>query len=87
MNSTTVQRAVKRVASDELEGDAKKIMVNHDSYEKQHSSTVSKSFNQPKFVSAAMMIGSARTNIQMVPEISDDELLAMAIEFEKKNPQ
>ena len=62
-------------------------MVDHDSYKKQHSSTVSKSFNEPKFVSAAMMISSARTNIQMVPEISDDELLAMAIEFEKKNPQ
>ena len=62
-------------------------MVDHDSYGKQHASTVSKSFNQPQFVSAAMMIGSARTNIQMMPEISDDELLAMAIEFEKKNPE
>jgi hypothetical protein len=62
-------------------------MVDDHSYEKQASSIVPKSFDQPKFVSAAMMATSARTNVQMMPEISDDELLAMTIEFEKKNPQ
>ncbi len=56
-------------------------MVDHHSHEKQAQSIA------PKFISAAMMASSARTNVQMIPEISDDELLAMAIEFEKKNPQ
>jgi hypothetical protein len=37
--------------------------------------------NQSKFVA------NARRNVQMMPEISDEELLQMAIEFEKKHPQ
>jgi hypothetical protein len=62
-------------------------MVEHQSHKKQASNIVPKSFDQPKFVSAAMMASSARTNVQIIPEISDEELLAYAIEFEKKNPQ
>jgi hypothetical protein len=81
INSTTVERGVKRVASDELGGEGKKLMVDRHSYEKQASSIA------PKFISAAKITSSTRTNVQMIPEISDDELLAMAIEFEKKNPQ
>ncbi|CAM4844286.1 unnamed protein product [Rotaria magnacalcarata] len=87
INPTTSEHAVKRAASDELGGEVKKVMVDHHSHENKISSTVSKSFDQPKFVSAAIMASSARTNVQMIPEISDEELLAMAIEFEKKYPQ
>ncbi len=43
--------------------------------------------NQSKFVSAADVLANARRNVQMMPEISDEELLQMAIEFEKKHPQ
>ena len=62
-------------------------MFDHNSYEKQAPSIVPTSFDQPKFVSAAMMASSARANVQTIPEISDEELLAMTIEFEKKYPQ
>jgi len=87
INSTTIERVAKRAASDELEGEAKKAMVDHHSCEKRVPSIVPKSAVQPKFVSAAMMTSSARTNVQIIPEISDEELLAYTIEFEKKNPQ
>ena len=87
INSTTIARAVKRGASDELGNEAKKVMVDNHSFDKQASNVISKSFDQPKFVSAAVAASSARTNIQTIPEISDDELLAMTIEFEKNNPQ
>jgi hypothetical protein len=62
-------------------------MGDHYSCEKQAPSVVPKSFDQLKFVTASMMATSDRKNVQMMPEITDDELLAMAIEFEKKNPQ
>ena len=51
-------------------------MDDHHSHEKRISSTVQKSFDQPEFVSAAMMASSARTNVRMIPEISDDELMS-----------
>ncbi len=87
INSTTIERVTKRAASDELGGEAKKVMVDHHSHQKQASSIAPKTFGQPKFVSAAMVASSARTNVQIIPEISDEELLAYTIEFEKKNPQ
>ncbi|CAF1231860.1 unnamed protein product [Rotaria sordida] len=87
INSTTVKRVAKRAASDELGAEAKKVMVDHHAHEKQASSIVPKSFDQPKFVCATMMASSARINVQIIPEISDEELLAHTIEFEKKNPQ
>ncbi|CAF0960862.1 unnamed protein product [Rotaria sordida] len=85
--STATGRVVKRAASDELEGQVKKIMVDGQSCEKQGSSIIPKSSNQPKFVSAAEIAANARTNVQIMPEIPDDELLEMAIQFEKKYPQ
>ena len=87
INSTTIGRAVKRGASDELGGETKKFMVDHHSRLTQASSVVSKSFDQPKFVNATMMASGTRANVQIIPELSDEELLAYAIEFEKKNPQ
>ena len=62
-------------------------MLNHHTREEQASNLVPKSFDQPKFVSAAAMITNVRTSVQMMPEISDEDLLEMAIEFEKKHPQ
>ncbi|CAF1683787.1 unnamed protein product, partial [Adineta ricciae] len=50
---------------------------------KQTPSIILKSSGQPKFVSAAEV---ARTNLQVMVEISDEELLEMAIRFEKKHP-
>jgi hypothetical protein len=62
-------------------------MVNHHSSEERGPNLAPKSFDGPKFVSAAAIAANARTNVQMMPEISDQELLEMAIEFEKKHPQ
>ncbi len=62
-------------------------MVHNQSYEKQVSSTVPKTFTQPKFVSASAVASTAGANVQITYEMSDEELLAMTLEFEKKNPQ
>lgn len=62
-------------------------MTDHPSCNEQASSSTSQYSHQPKFVSAAAIAASARPNIQMMPEISDEELLQMAIEFEKLHPQ
>lgn len=43
--------------------------------------------NQPKFISVAEIVAKTRGNVQMMPEISDEELLEMAIKFEKEHPQ
>jgi hypothetical protein len=54
---------------------------------KQVANIVSKAIDKPKFISARMMIGSTPKNAGTIPEIPDEELLAMALEFEKKHPQ
>ncbi|CAF4735612.1 unnamed protein product [Rotaria sp. Silwood1] len=85
--STGTEREKKRAAPLPLEGQVKKSMANHHSCEERASNVTSKPVEQPKFVSAAEMAAKARTNIQMMPEISDEELLEMAIKFEKEHPQ
>ncbi|CAF3695072.1 unnamed protein product [Rotaria sp. Silwood1] len=85
--STGTEREKKRAAPLPLEGQVKKSMANHHSCEERASNITSKPVEQPKFVSAAEMAAKARTNIQMMPEISDEELLEMAIKFEKEHPQ
>jgi hypothetical protein len=62
-------------------------MVKYSSHEKQATNIVSKAIDEPKFISARMMIGSTPKNAETIPEIPDEELLAMALEFEKKHPQ
>jgi len=62
-------------------------MADHHSCEEQASNVTSKPIEQPKFVSAAEMAAKTRTNTQMMPEISDEDLLEMAIKFEKEHPQ
>jgi len=62
-------------------------MADQHSREEKNPNQISKSFNQVKFVSAADMVGIARTTVQIIPELSDEELLQMTIEFEKKYPQ
>ncbi|CAF3285271.1 unnamed protein product [Rotaria sp. Silwood2] len=85
--STGTEREKKRAAPLSFEGQVKKNMANHHSCEERASNVTSKPVEQPKFVSAAEMAVKARTNIQMMPEISDEELLEMAIKFEKEHPQ
>ena len=62
-------------------------MTGHHACKEHASNVTSKSNDQPKFVSAAEIAAKPRANIQMMAEISDEELLEMAIKFEKENPQ
>jgi hypothetical protein len=65
----------------------KKSKTDHHSCEDRASNVTLKSIDQPKFISAAEIVAKARVNAQMVSEISDEELLEMAIKFEKEHPQ
>lgn len=62
-------------------------MTDHRLPEEQTPGQISKDCNQVGFVSAAKMVNNVRANVQMIPELSDEELLQMTIEFEKKYPQ
>jgi hypothetical protein len=62
-------------------------MVEYSSCEKRVPSVVPKSVVQPKFVSAAEMAANARTSIQTMLEISDEELLQMTLKFEMEHPE
>lgn len=62
-------------------------MADFHSCEERYPNDTSKSINQLKFVSAAEIAATARASVQMMPEISDQELLEMAIKFEKEHPQ
>ncbi|CAF0869990.1 unnamed protein product [Adineta steineri] len=85
--SAGIDRGMKRVAVEQNESQAKRSMLDHHSKIEQGPIVVPKSFDKPKFVSAADMIDNARANMQAILEISDEELLAMAVDFEKKYPQ
>lgn len=61
-------------------------MIEHHLQEKE-TSIVLKSPDQPKFISASTMVNTIRNNAQAIPEITDEELLTMTLEFEKKHPQ
>lgn len=62
-------------------------MIEHHLQEKDIPSMAPEASDQPKFISASMMANTIRNNMQAIPEITDEELLAMTLEFEKKNPQ
>ncbi|CAF1349009.1 unnamed protein product [Adineta steineri] len=85
--STETERGKKRAASSLPEGQVKKIMTDHPGCGGRFPNSTSTSVDQLKFVSAAEMAAKACTNVQMIPEISDEELLEMAIKFEKEHPQ
>lgn len=87
--TTTSNRACKRTISDEFEfgNDAKKIMSHHQSCENQSTATIPKPVDQPRFVSAATVIGCTPKTIKTLAEMTDDEIIAYTIEFEKKHPQ
>lgn len=79
---------MKRVLSDQFESTTKRIVIDHHSEEKQViTAVVLKPVDQAKFTNAAKMTDNVRTNVQLMPEIPDEELLKMALEFEKKYPQ
>lgn len=82
-----MERGKKRPAPLSPEAQAKKKMVDHHSCKEKPLNVIAKTTDQPKFISAAEVAIKTHTNIQAMPEISDEELLMMALEFEKKHPQ
>jgi hypothetical protein len=62
-------------------------MIEHHLQEKETSNIVRNSSDELKFINASTMVNTARNNVQTIPEITDEELLAMTLEFEKKHPQ
>ncbi|CAF4678286.1 unnamed protein product, partial [Rotaria magnacalcarata] len=59
-------------------------MTAHHSCEKQASNVTSKCVGQSKFVNVAEIYIKVRGNVQIIPELSDEELLEMTIKFGKK---
>lgn len=87
INASTTERVSKRAAVDELGDATKKIMIEHRIQEKEISTIAPNSCDQSKFISASVMVNAIRNNIQPIPELTDEELLAMTLDFEKKHPQ
>jgi hypothetical protein len=77
---------VKRNLSDEYEVEAKKPMLHQHSSESDKGSSA-RMLPMPKFCTAATMMRATTVNTDTIPEITDEELLEMALLFEKKHPQ
>lgn len=82
----TSKNGIKRTISDETEHQVKKLMVGQCS-SVTHTQNLSKSSIEIKFVSAAQVATTNSLNNDSVPEISDEELLAMALMMEKNEQQ
>ncbi|CAF4567604.1 unnamed protein product [Rotaria socialis] len=79
-------QTMKRSISSDIQMETKKIMVNHES-SKQTSQFIAVAPPPMKFVSAATMVVSKNITNIAIPEISDEELLEMALTFEKEQQQ
>ena len=78
-----MRKGKKRAAPPPPEGQANKIITDHQLYETRAANVSSKSVEGPMFVSATEMAAKTHVTIQVIPELSDEELLAMAIQFKK----
>ncbi|CAF4955669.1 unnamed protein product [Rotaria socialis] len=85
--STGTEKGKKRAAPLPPAGQAKSNMTAHYSCEKQAPNVTSKCVDQSKFVNVAEIYIKVRGNVQIIPELSDEELLEMTIKFGKKYPQ
>ncbi|CAF2067095.1 unnamed protein product [Rotaria magnacalcarata] len=79
-------QTMKRSISSDIQMETKKIMVNHES-SKQTSQFIAVAPPPMKFVSVATMVVSKNITNIAIPEISDEELLEMALTFEKGQQQ
>ena len=86
MTPTTSSLTMKRNLSDEYEVEAKKPMLHHNSSGSGNGSSAMM-LPTPKFCTAATMMRATTVNTDTIPEITDEELLEMALLFEKKHPQ
>ncbi|CAF4020896.1 unnamed protein product [Rotaria sp. Silwood1] len=77
---------MKRSISSDIQMAVKKIMVNHE-HSNQKSQSIAAASPAVKFVSAATMVSLTQTSNNAIPEISDEELLEMALMLEKQQEQ
>ncbi|CAF1399176.1 unnamed protein product [Rotaria sordida] len=77
---------MKRSISSDIQMEVKKIMVNHER-SNQKNQLIAAASPAIKFVSAATMISLTQTSKNAIPEISDEELLEMALMLEKQQEQ
>lgn len=59
-------------------------MIDHNSSE-QHNRYPTRETSQATFITAAQVSTATKTNVKAMPEISDEELLAMTLAFEKQH--
>ena len=69
------------------EGQTDKNITDRQLYETRAAHVSSKSVEGPMFVSATEMAAKTHVTVQVIPELSNEEFLAMAIQFEKEHPQ
>ena len=77
---------MKRNLSDEYEVEAKKPMLHHHS-SASNSGSSAKVLPMPKFCTAASLMRATMINTSAIPDITDEELLEMALLLETKEPQ
>ena len=87
MLSTIPKQGIKRSSTDEHEFESDTKKIRHQLNEEEVTGTILKAIDAPKFISASKMINNSSANANVIPEISDEELLEMAIKFEMENPQ
>ncbi|CAF5221077.1 unnamed protein product [Rotaria magnacalcarata] len=79
-------KIIRRSISGEIQREAKTFMVRNDNSKKMSLCDAATS-SPMKFVSAATMVVSKNTTNDAIPEISDEELLEMALMLEKQQQQ
>lgn len=84
--TTPSSNAIKRTISDEIDHQAKKQMTCTSS-SVQCKQNGPKSSIELKFMSATQVAAANKSNHCAIPEISDEELLEMALAMEKIQPQ
>lgn len=86
---STVQESAKKQNSPDnrLQQESKNFMIQHQVDDGRVVSIAATSQHQPKFVNPAVVNTNSGRSGSKAPDISDDELLAMAIQFEKEHPE
>ncbi|CAF1461276.1 unnamed protein product, partial [Rotaria sordida] len=77
---------MKRSSSSDIQMEVKKTMVNHE-HSDQKNQLIAAAPPAIKFVSAATLVSLTQTSNNTIPEISDEELLEMALMLEKQQKQ
>lgn len=86
-NPSGSKRTIEQSGFNEKEGHAKRAGVNSTSAQNSTTKGHMVASSQPTFRSASQIYFDKPANKADFPEISDEELLEMALEFERKHPQ